>query len=321
MTSASPRPAATRRPTAESAFHPLSSRHRSWRLPLVLLLVLCSLALTPVQADDTQPTPALISLDWSMTETLLAIGVTPLGVAAPESYARWVGAPAIPAGVHDIGLRDQPNLELLARLDPDGIVTVSFLAGDSRLSRIAPVHAFDIYTSSRDPWQRALKVTRQLGRLTHHEQGAERLITRVRQQLAGARRKTRSDQPPVAVLQFIDNRHVRIYGEGSLFQAVFDQIGLTNAWQGDVNNWGFRQLGIDELARLPADTRLLVIRPLPTTVNGQLEDNILWQHLPAVRRGRVHELAPVWSFGGLASMARFAGEVAQALPATEGATP
>ncbi|OHV12783.1 hypothetical protein BH688_01690 [Kushneria phosphatilytica] len=279
-----------------------------------MLLALVSLTRTPARADEPSSTPALISLDWAMTETLLAIGVTPLGVAAPESYARWVGEPAIPEGVQDIGLRNQPNLELLAQLAPDGIVTVSFLAGDSRLSRIAPVHIFNIYTSDRDPWQQALRVTRQLGQLTHHQQAAEQLITRVSEEIARIRRSGVDQHSPVAVLQFIDSRHVRIYGQGSLFQSVFDQLGLTNAWQGEANDWGFRQLGIDELAHLPANTRLLVIRPLPTTVDGQLEDNILWQHLPAVRHGQVHELDPVWSFGGLASMARFARELHQALP-------
>ncbi|MGM0913096.1 MAG: hypothetical protein ACQEXC_05115 [Pseudomonadota bacterium] len=42
------------------------------------------------------------------------------------------------------------------------------------------------------------------------------------------------------VVQFMDERHVRVFGEGGLYQAVMDRLGLENAWRGETNAWASR---------------------------------------------------------------------------------
>ena len=70
------------------------------------------------QADTAQtasaPVPRIATVDWTIAETLLALGVTPLAVGDVGSYRAWVGEPLLPAAVVDIGQRAQPNRELLA---------------------------------------------------------------------------------------------------------------------------------------------------------------------------------------------------------------
>ena len=38
---------------------------------------------------------------------------------------------------------------------------------------------------------------------------------------------------PLLVVQFIDERHVRVFGRGSLFEAVMQRLGLRNAPGGE----------------------------------------------------------------------------------------
>jgi hypothetical protein len=56
-----------------------------------------------------------VALEWLPVELMLALGVTPYGVADIPNYNLWVNEPALPDSVIDIGLRTEPNLELLTQ--------------------------------------------------------------------------------------------------------------------------------------------------------------------------------------------------------------
>ena len=116
------------------------------------------------------------------------------------------------------------------------------------------------------------------------------------------------------MVQFMDARHVRVFGENSLYNAVLEQLALPNAWDEPTNAWGFALVGIEALARYP-DATLVIVDPLPAGVETQLEKSGLWQQLPSVQHGHLLRLPPVWSFGALPSAQRFARELSSALNA------
>lgn len=64
----------------------------------------------------------IVALEWLPAELLLALGVTPYGVADIPNYNLWVNEPALPSSVIDVGLRTEPNLELLTQMKPSFIV-------------------------------------------------------------------------------------------------------------------------------------------------------------------------------------------------------
>src|SRR5690606_7973612 len=106
---------------------PGPQRHRLAALSLVrrrqVLAALAGLALLPAAA----PIPArrIVALDWGLAETLIAIGQPPVGVPETRTYADWVISPALPTGTADVGLRVEPNLEILQQLAPDLILTIA----------------------------------------------------------------------------------------------------------------------------------------------------------------------------------------------------
>ncbi len=276
-----------------------------------VLVLLATLLLSATLDADSAP-PSVVTLDWTQAETLVALGVVPLGVAQRESYHDWVGEPRLPASVVDLGLRSQPNLELLADLAPDRILISPMFANLApRLSRIAPVSNLALYTPQGDTWQQIRQLTREIGALVDRDGEAEELITATEARLAELRDRLPDDPAPLLMVQFMDARHVRVFGANGLYQAVLERLGLTNAWAGTTNVWGFSLVAIERLASIEA--RLVVIEPYPAGVPAELRQSGLWQHQASVRDDTLITLPPVWSFGALPSARRFAEQLVAAL--------
>lgn len=258
-------------------------------------------------------TPRIATVDWTIAETLLALGVTPLAVGDVSSYHAWVGEPRLPAEVVDIGLRAEPNRELLAELKPDRIL-VSPLAEPltATLSRIVPVQSIALYEPGSDLWQRLHEATLTVAGLVNKTAEAWELLARLDSDLAQMKATLPADISPLLVVQFIDERHVRVFGRDSLFEAVMQRLGLRNAWTGQTNAWGFSVASIEQFLAFP-EARLVVVDPIPVGVNERLQEPGLWQHLPLVKQAPVLHLPAVWSFGGIIAARRFATLLSEAL--------
>ncbi|CAG9226907.1 Iron complex transport system substrate-binding protein [Paraburkholderia tropica] len=280
---------------------------------------------TPSVLSVPARAPRVVVLDWGLVETLLAMGVMPVGVAEVDSYNASVVAPAVPPGVTDVGLRLAPSLELLQQLAPDLILINSSQESQREmLERIAPVRAFAVYTDAGSPYRRSCEVTLQLGKLCNAEaaaqaliDGTQHVIDTARARLAEARARTPasgtpSPADPLYLIRFFDGRHVGVYGARSVFQDVLDALALRNAWRGPTDYWGIGVAGLEQLAAVP-DAALLYFNPLPAGVDRQLASNRLWRALPPVAAGRVAALPPFWGFGMLPSAARFATVLTDAL--------
>lgn len=263
-----------------------------------LALLLTGLALDASAQD-------IASIDWTLAETLSALGAPPAAVAQVNDYHSWVGKPHLPEGTSDLGLRTQPNLEQLAQHPPERIlISPMFASLAPRLGRVAPVESLTLYTPDDDTWTQMLTLTRELGELVGRPRAAEALIASTETRLEELRDRLPSDPSPLLVVQFMDERHVRVFGENGLFQVALDRLGLENAWQEETNYWGFSLVGVEEL--LEVEARLVVIEPYPTGVEEKLANSALWQHHSSVRDGNMITLPPAWSFGALPSAQRFA---------------
>ena len=296
-----------------------SLKRAGWLLCLLAPLGLQASPASQSAATDTaRPSehtqvPRIATVDWTIAETLLALGVTPLAVGDVSAYRAWVGEPLLPADVVDIGLRAQPDRELLAELKPDRIL-ISPLAAPlaPTLSRIAPVQSIALYDPQTDLWQRLHEATLTIAALVNKTAEAERLLAGLDRDLAQMRTELPADLPPLLVVQFIDERHVRVFGRHSLFEAVMQRLDLRNAWQGETNAWGFSVASIEQFMALPA-ARLVVVDPIPVGVSERLQEPGLWQHLPLVQQAPVLHLPAVWSFGGVLAARRFASLLNEAL--------
>lgn len=296
-----------------------SLKRAGWLLCLLAPLGLqASPASQSATTDTARPSehtqvPRIATVDWTIAETLLALGVTPLAVGDVSAYRAWVGEPLLPADVVDIGLRAQPNRELLAELKPDRIL-ISPLAAPlaPTLSRIAPVQSIALYDPQTDLWQRLHEATLTIAALVNKTAEANELLTDLNRDLEQMKQTLPAELPPLLVVQFIDDRHVRVFGRHSLFEAVMQRLGLRNAWQGETNDWGFSVASLEQFLSIP-EARLVVVDPIPVGVSERLQEPGLWQHLPLVQQAPVLHLPAVWSFGGVLAARRFATLLSEAL--------
>jgi ABC-type Fe3+-hydroxamate transport system substrate-binding protein len=271
---------------------------------------LACLALSPIAprlVDAASDRPRAVVLDWALLETMLAIGHPPIAAVAASDWNRSNMGPRLPSGVADLGLSPEINFELLASLKPDLIVMSPFVEQlEPALRRIAPTWNLSVFEPAAAPLQHQRELTRKLGaRLGRAAEAddyvadAERRLDEIRTRMAARPKR------PVLLANFIDARHVRVYGGSGLYQNVLDRLALVNAWTGQTNYWGYATLGIERLATA-GDLELIAFEPIPADAQSTLTRSPLWTQLPFVKAGRVSILRSVLMFGALPSALRLA---------------
>lgn len=272
------------------------------------LLILTALFSLTVQSGE--PHQGYATVDWTVAETLIALGEPPVAVGDIKSYQTWVSEPKLAEDTVDLGIRLQPNPELIAALSqslqaqPLIFIHSGFYASlNEKLSRYGKVYNVEFYKKG-NVWENVIAATKEIGKIIGKPLAVQQLLTDYTQEIAHYRPLL---QPftarPIALVQFIDTRHLRIYGENSLLGAVLSQLGFKNAYLPEVNTWGFQNIEITELAKLPKNTLFVVIKPYPHNIAVALEHNTLWQHLPLAKDALI--LPAVWTFGAIPSAQRF----------------
>lgn len=283
----------------------------------LLQALACAPLLThlPLYASG-QPAARVIALEWLSLELLLALGVMPLGAAELHNYHLWVGDPALPPAVIDVGLRSEPNLELITQLTPSLILHSSDFGSDvQRLGRIAPVMGFTFNDQQGKPLTLArhslLQLAERLDRIPQaqaHLAQLDNFMQQMRLKLAGRARR------PLLLMSILDARHAIVFGRNSLFLEVMANLGIENAWQGESTFWGSAVIGIERLAALE-NVDAVCFEHGDNAVMEQVTSTALWQALPFVREKRFKQAPRVWFYGATLSAMRFCQILDQTLEA------
>ncbi|MET3231575.1 UNVERIFIED_ORG: iron complex transport system substrate-binding protein [Burkholderia sp. 1263] len=257
----------------------------------------------------------VVVLDWPLTEVVLSLGVTPVGVSRPSWYAKLDGDPPLPPPVVDTGLLYQPNFEVLAALKPDLIVITPWHAPlRALLERIAPTLTVQLFGPGIDVYPAVHAATRKLADTLDRGPAADALFARANARLADASARLagfRATRRPVYLLRPIDDRHIAVFGRNSLFGGVLNALGIDNAWQDYADPQGMTEADLGALAK-HADAQVVTIG-VPPAVATQLARSPLWRALPFVRQNRVQHIGPLPPLGGVVASMRFADHLAQAL--------
>ncbi|RIY38761.1 iron-siderophore ABC transporter substrate-binding protein [Psittacicella gerlachiana] len=284
---------------------------------IIFTLCLCFLATLNSFANNEEKL-RVATVDWTVAETLLALGVNPVGVGDVSSYNLWVKEPKINLEVtKDLGTRLQPNLELITRLDIALFINTPMYASlQTKLEKFAPVMTVD-FTAENNIWQRISDSTLEVAKLTNNLAQGQALIVKANQELEGLKEKLQLEpKVPIAVVQFADSKNFRLYAGNSIVGAVLERLGLENVHPEAGNLWGFVNLTIDSLASFPENTQLVVVKPYPIDVPNKLAMNSLWNYLPLSKN--VIVIPETWTFGGIPSALRFANLLVQGLEGDKG---
>lgn len=270
-------------------------------------------ALAAAGADAAPGLPAHVEralcIDWGLAETLLSLGVPPVGLAETNGYREWVSVPKLPDSVVEIGLRSTPNLEMAASLRPDVILsTPQFASIEPALARIAPVLSLATFTEELQPLARAKENTVRLGLMLGRENAAQEMADGLASDIDALRAAVGRKARKVVVVAFHDDRHIWAFTEGSLYADILRRAGLANAWTASSNAWGIANASVEDLMGL-GDAALVIVEPVPISLRLKLQarsPGTLVGRMKLFEPGRYRIVPPNWGFGGLTSASRFA---------------
>lgn len=278
-----------------------------------------------------QPAERIAVLEWQQIEDALTLCVTPVAVADPEGYRTWVTAEELPEEVADLGTREEPDLDALFASAPDVIIIEAFSADDPLLAQLEasdiPVVA-TIGNDPEDPIGNVADVFRLIAEVTGRTERAEAVLAEFDAHLEQRRQDVGDVELPTTDFLFFDgwlesgNLTLRPYTEGALFTQIGMELGLTPAWDAEVDagygtggvnaDYGLAQTDVEGLVAV-GDANLFYSNGDVSEYVAALEANSIWTSLPAVQEGRAHEFPLVWGAGGPRSTMQAVDAFADAL--------
>ncbi|GGQ01178.1 ABC transporter substrate-binding protein [Streptomyces roseolilacinus] len=269
-----------------------------------------------------QPAKKVVALEWTYAEDLLALGVSPAGVADVKGYGQWVtGGPRFGADVKDVGTRQAPSLETIKALKPDLIVTskVRSEANYEQLNKIAPTLMFDPYSTDGE-YEEMRATLKTIGTAVGKPEAADAALKDLDAKIDAAKRKLAAGkrngaEVTVARGYTTDGAAVvEVLTDSTIPGGLLPRLGLRNAWKGKADAYGMSKVDIEGLKPVEKSSLVYVAAKDDDVFTTSLPKNALWQNLDFAKGKRVHALDPgTWFFGGPFSTAQVADEIASAL--------
>ncbi|MGY5764725.1 iron-siderophore ABC transporter substrate-binding protein [Brachybacterium sp. DNPG3] len=269
-----------------------------------------------VELDE--PAERIVVLEWQQIEDALTLCVAPVGVSDAEGFTTWDSAEVLPEGVADIGAREEPDLDAIYALDPDLIVVEAFSADDEIIAQLeeggVPVLA-TLGADPEDPIGNMLSVFTMIGEATGRSERADVVVDEFETHLAEAKAEVEGADLPTTDFLFFDgwvdsgNLTIRPYTDGALFTELGKELGLTPAWDADIEadygtggvypDYGLTSTDLEGLTAVGDANLFYANDDGAGSYVEEMEKNEIWTSLPAVQEGRVHKFPPrIWGAGG-----------------------
>jgi len=271
----------------------------------------------------------IVALEFILAESLASLGVTPVGMVDPARYRAWVGYDnARFAHVPDVGTRQQPSLEAIARLKPDLIVGLSFrhAALFDALQRIAPTVLFDFYAADMrvNQLDHALQVFDRFAGLIGRAADGERVRQALQIALAGDRARLAAaglSGQRLAVLQELGLQDMYwAYTANSMAGGIAQALNL-RLWPDWPTREGTAFVSSEDLVQQPELSLLMISATGPEIGLAQKLQSPIWRFVPARTAGHM-ALMPrnIWGFGGPMSAVQLSHQLTDSvLEAAKGA--
>jgi ferric hydroxamate transport system substrate-binding protein len=263
----------------------------------------------------------VVALEWGETEVVASLGVMPVGVADSAGYKIWDTVAPLDDSVKDVGKRNEPSVDAIVALNPDVVVMAA--ERDSplvpQLEKYVPVVVTKSSDASRN-FDRLREDVKMIAQTVGKTAEGDKLLSEMDAKLAEGKKalQGKAGNPFVMVDGWLEGSTVSIrpFGKGSLVSDTAEQLGLKNAWSGQVDpQWGLGATDIEGLTALTdPNTVLFYIASEEDVFTTSLAQNPVWQRLPFVVSKKVYKLqSGTWMFGGPKSVGQIADQIKKAL--------
>ncbi|SJL84094.1 Fe(3+) dicitrate ABC transporter substrate-binding protein [Vibrio palustris] len=246
-------------------------------------------ALTAVKHLDN---PRVVALEYSFVDALAAIGVSPVGVADDQNPHRII--PQVRRLIKpwtSVGMRSQPNLEVIAQLKPDLIIADAYRHKISLhdLSQIAPT----ILLKSRgETYQESLDAALKIGKVLGKENAMRQRLAK-HHALMNQYKGTFTHQ---GLVQFanVNDRGMWMHGPTSFTGSLLTYLGLQPALP-NLQNSHLMEANLEVLLKVNPDW-LFYSQTTHTTVFDSWQTNPLFKLLKVSKSGQAIQVSPqLWS--------------------------
>ncbi|MFD4958292.1 ABC transporter substrate-binding protein [Microbacterium sp. NPDC058389] len=258
-----------------------------------------------------QPAKKVAVLEWQQIEDVLSLCLTPVAVADADGYRTWDTAEELPESVESVGTRQEPNLDALFATEPDLVIVEAYTRDDAIIAQLekygVPVLA-TLGANAEDPIGQMLDTFDLIAEATGRTERADVVKDEFEQHLADAKDEVAGAAPAVTDFVYFDgwvdggNVSLRPFGQGSLVGELGEELGLTNAWTGEVDAaYGLGQTDIEGMTTI-GDANLFytgTVDPDSESFVDAAAENPAWASIPAVAEGRIAAFpGGIWTFGG-----------------------
>ncbi|WP_336780461.1 iron-siderophore ABC transporter substrate-binding protein [Paenibacillus illinoisensis] len=256
-----------------------------------------------------KPAERVVTLEWTYTEDVVALGVQPVGNADNANYKVYVTPEAaLDDSVTDIGTRSEPNLEAIAALKPDLIIANADNnnAVYDQLNAIAPTMEFDPYDGDGYNYDKMTDIFNNIAIALGKEDKAKQVLDELDQHYVEAKEKLAAagkEDFHFALTQAFTYQNaasLRMFTDNSVVIGTLDKIGLVNDWKPEkLEGYGFSTVGIESLSDVQDSNFIYITQPDDDVFGTAMKDNSVWNGLNFVKENRLYQLdSTTWTFGG-----------------------
>lgn len=254
------------------------------------------------------PAERVVVLEWQMVEDVLTLGLEPVGVADVEGYTTWNSSMPLDPDTQDVGKRGEPNLDAIYATDPDLVITEVYGPDDAVVEQLeeydVPVLA-TLGADTEDPIGQMEETLDLIAQATGREDEADAAMADFEAALEEGRAAIEAADPETTEFAFFDAYAqgsavaIRPFGQGSWIGEIGEALGLTNAWEGEVDAaYGLGSTDVEGLAEVD-DALVLHTATQSETWLPQLAENRVWTNADFVEEDRLRAFPErVWTFGG-----------------------
>lgn len=234
----------------------------------------------------------VVVLDTAELDSAITLGVKPIGathVGASGGFLKYLPKDEV-AGIKDVGEMLNPNMEVIAGLKPDLILTSKIRHGAKydQLKKIAPT----VMTETTGyPWKENFRTHADaLGKkpeakkaVADYTAHAEKVTTAV-----GGPAKAKATE--VNVVRFVEGADIRVYGEQTYIATILKDVGLGRAPLAKKAKDGFSYDLSPEKIDM-ADTDVIFRSTYGDPAKAKQTRTVgsgLWKNMKAVKSGNVH---------------------------------
>ncbi|WP_405657729.1 ABC transporter substrate-binding protein [Streptomyces sp. RK9] len=234
----------------------------------------------------------VVVLDTAELDSALTLGVKPVGathVEAAEGFPSYLPKDEV-AGIKDVGEMLNPNMEVIAGLKPDLILTSKIRHGAKydQLKKIAPTVMTE---TTGHPWKENFQTHADaLGRKAEAKKTVADYTAHTKKVTTAVGGPAKARATEVNVVRFVEGADIRVYGEQTYIATLLKDVGLGRAPLAKKAKDGFSYDLSPEKIDM-ADTDVIFQSTYGDPEKSKQTRTVrsgLWKNMKAVKSGNVH---------------------------------